>query len=180
MFIITRTCGGRKATTGATMLNWEQERIMLQTGQVPAVDPMVGCVTSKEEQHRCLKVWDMSTVIKVLVREGHDQDEAEAMVEEYRKYMGLIIAFPDEAHAMSTAVDPAWHAHIINTADYFTFCSAIHGTFIHHQISIDGDPLPVTGTVKRLIELYGEVDPKWWGKSICCSGGYCSNPSSAH
>ncbi|MEK7584385.1 MAG: hypothetical protein AAB490_04000, partial [Patescibacteria group bacterium] len=139
---------------------------MLQTRQVLGVEMMIG--RSREEEK--LRSWDMSTVEKVLVRDGHTQDEAKAMIEEYRKYMGVVIAFPGEAHAMSTAVDPAWHAHIIDTRDYAAFCEEVHGRFIHHQISVDGNPLPVTGTVKRFIELYGEADPKWWGRSICCQG----------
>jgi hypothetical protein len=58
---------------------------------------------------------------------------------EYLKYMALKLSHPKSVVQPSPMVDEVWHAHILSTRCYSSFCARSCGAFIHHE--------PVAGTI---------------------------------
>ncbi len=49
-----------------------------------------------------------------------------------KQYYAIAILDPRNKHAVSAAVDPFWHAHILHTKEYVDFCERLVGGYIHH------------------------------------------------
>ncbi|MES2902083.1 MAG: glycine-rich domain-containing protein-like [Pseudomonadota bacterium] len=64
--------------------------------------------------------------------EGWSVAKADAMETEYRRFLYLQVAFPDEQTAPSLDVDVFWHYHILDTAKYADDCEQAFGFFLHH------------------------------------------------
>ncbi len=51
---------------------------------------------------------------------------------EYRKFLALCIAYPDEAIVPCRLVDQFWHQHILDTRAYRADCLRLFGSFYDH------------------------------------------------
>ncbi|MEX0931515.1 MAG: hypothetical protein WDZ88_02075 [Candidatus Paceibacterota bacterium] len=64
-----------------------------------------------------------------------------------KQYYALATLNPNNMHAVSVAVDPYWHSHILHTKSYAQFCQDGIGYYMHH------DPLDETDIEKgKLVE----------------------------
>jgi hypothetical protein len=87
--------------------------------------------------------------------EGWSRAKADAMEIEYRRFLHLMHAFPDEAASPTKAVDTFWHYHILDTQKYAADCDAVFGCFMHHNPNADetsGAGAAHTG--ERMQQLY--------------------------
>lgn len=50
-----------------------------------------------------------------------------------RQYYAVALLDPKNQHAVSAAIDPYWHAHILHTRQYVKFCDQVFGQYIHHE-----------------------------------------------
>jgi len=50
-----------------------------------------------------------------------------------KQYYAIAALDSRNMHAVSDAIDPFWHAHILHTEEYFEFCSRIFGHYLHHH-----------------------------------------------
>jgi hypothetical protein len=50
-----------------------------------------------------------------------------------KQYYAVALLDPVNKHAVSDAIDPFWHAHILHTARYIAFCNAVFGQYIQHE-----------------------------------------------
>lgn len=68
-----------------------------------------------------------------------------------KQYYALPIFDPLNMHAVSDTIDPFWHAHILHTEQYMSFCDEAIGVYMHH------DPLDhgVREEVAHVRFLYG-------------------------
>ncbi len=64
------------------------------------------------------KGWDVETCL-----------EAEL---EYRRFLALKLAYPNEDIVPNQVVDVFWHQHILDTMSYVRDCDAVFGQFLHH------------------------------------------------
>lgn len=64
--------------------------------------------------------------------EGWSLEQANVIEAEYRRYLYLMKAFPNEAFAPGTDVDTFWHYHILDTIKYAADCQEVFGYFVHH------------------------------------------------
>ncbi len=64
--------------------------------------------------------------------EGWSLEQANVVEAEYRRYLYLMKAFPNEAFAPGTDVDTFWHYHILDTMKYAADCQDVFGYFVHH------------------------------------------------
>ena len=58
--------------------------------------------------------------------------ELAAMETEYRKFIALRIAHPDDEIVPCKLVDAMWHRHILDTRAYAEDCQRLFGAFMHH------------------------------------------------
>lgn len=63
---------------------------------------------------------------------GWSQAEADRHERDYRRFLALLVKFPDEVIAPDTNVDKFWHGHILDTMKYAEDCNNIFGAFLHH------------------------------------------------
>lgn len=56
-------------------------------------------------------------------------DEAEA---QYKQFLALVYAYPDEALVPSQLADEFWHCHILDTRAYLHDCELLFGFTLHH------------------------------------------------
>ena len=64
--------------------------------------------------------------------EGWSRTKADALDVEYRRFLYLMYAFPDEETAPTVDVDTFWHYHILDTMKYAADCEKTFGFFVHH------------------------------------------------
>jgi hypothetical protein len=73
--------------------------------------------------------------------EGWTQARADAIETEYRRFLYLMHAFPDEQTAPTVDVDTFWHYHILDTMKYAADCERVFGYFLHHypNLGMEGE-----------------------------------------
>lgn len=92
------------------------------------------------------------------VPEGKGWTEAEADVAEkwYKRFLALMVKYPDETHVPNGPIDAVWHAHILDTRKYAHDCEIIFGEFIHHYpyFGLMGDVKERDDAFDRTNQLY--------------------------
>lgn len=77
---------------------------------------------------------DFTMLKRKLLAEGEWSAESIAQAEQlYRKYLALLIVYPDEKLGPSRLIDDFWHAHILDTRAYMSDCEALFGSYLHHH-----------------------------------------------
>jgi len=73
--------------------------------------------------------------------EGWSRSKADALDVEYRRFLYLMYAFPDDATAPTVDVDTFWHYHILDTVKYAADCEKTFGFFMHHYpyVGMEGE-----------------------------------------
>ncbi len=120
---------------------------------------------------------------RISSEESVPSERVDEAVVEYRKFMALLLLGNRGLAMTSKLVDEVWHAHILFTIDYASFCDEAFGRFVHHVPNTSYAPLSPGGG-QRFREAYqqvfGEV-PSIWGQvemgrcildpPICDDGG---------
>ena len=99
--------------------------------------------------------------------EGWSLEKTNAVEREYRRFLCLSTAFPDESIAPLVDVDTFWHYHILDTMKYAADCQQAFGYFLHHYPYVglgdedDGQARIDTGERTRSLYLamFGEAFP---------------------
>jgi len=63
---------------------------------------------------------------------GWSREYADHMELAYRRYLTLLVKYPDETIAPTKDIDKFWHGHILDTLKYADDCQEIFGKFLHH------------------------------------------------
>jgi hypothetical protein len=73
--------------------------------------------------------------------EGWSAAHADAVENEYRRFLTLMKLYPNESTAPLVDVDTFWHYHILDTAKYAADCASAFGYFLHHYpyLGLDGE-----------------------------------------
>ena len=91
--------------------------------------------------------------------EGWSQEKVDAVEVEYRRFLYLMKAFPNETTVPLVEVDIFWHYHILDTLKYAQDCEQAFGYFVHHYPYVgmegrDDDEEVHNSSVDRMRELY--------------------------
>jgi hypothetical protein len=90
--------------------------------------------------------------------EGWSPEKANAMEIEYRRFLYLMKAFPNDETAPQVDVDTFWHYHILDTMKYAKDCEQAFGYFLHHYPYIglrsEDDVVVQQQAGDRMRELY--------------------------
>src|ERR1700730_9913009 len=131
--------------------------------------------------------YDFSTVrAKLLKEQAVPEDRVDSAIDEYRKFLALMLLGFRGLAMTSRDVDEVWHTHILFTRDYMAFTKEVFGRYLHHQPGTDEAPIPVdAGPHFRNAygEVFGELHPIWLGSkkhdhTNCC--GRCSESTGVH
>jgi hypothetical protein len=64
--------------------------------------------------------------------QGWSRDYVDRMGLAYKRFLTLMVKFPDESIAPTKDVDKFWHGHILDTLKYAEDCQNVFGYFLHH------------------------------------------------
>ena len=136
-------------------------------------------------------------VVKRISRENRvRQKTAERWLHEAIKFLDAV-ADSKEPIAPSKKVDEAWHAFILHTNQYMSWCESRYGRYIHHVPTEKPDRKAYARSYNTMRRRHGDLDRRVWpapgigaygvggscGGSGCggdggsCSGGSCSGAS---
>lgn len=102
-----------------------------------------------------IETWNLSFLAPALAAEhGWDEQRSHGAVQAYKQFMVIAACSHDAILSVPTIVDAAWHLHILHTVQYFQFCEAIAGRYIHHTPRPPGQEDTGTVDVVPLIDLY--------------------------
>ncbi len=95
-----------------------------------------------EETKKIINKLDLRSVVKRLITvEQWSEEDALAVVKQYRNYLFLRKKYPKWLLPPSKDIDEAWHAHILHTRDYRDFCRLIFSDteeqFLDHNPAVD-------------------------------------------
>lgn len=80
---------------------------------------------------------------------------------EYRRYLALQLAYPDEDIVPCADVDEMWHRHILDTIAYRADCDAIFGRFLDHYpyfgMSSEEEAGELLDAYSRTLERYRDA-----------------------
>lgn len=104
-------------------------------------------VQNLEKARYIIESFDLQPVIDRLMRiEKWSEDEALAVIKQYRRYLFLRKKYPNQILPPSKEIDEAWHAHILHTKIYRHFCQAVfthlEDPFLDHNPAEDEQSYP--------------------------------------
>jgi len=79
---------------------------------------------------------------------------------EYKKFLRMIVIYPELTLVPPKDVDKVWHRHILDTFAYQDFCEKFCGYFLHHVPDYEPSPLrdpQFTKTVEIFLDTFGSI-----------------------
>jgi len=64
--------------------------------------------------------------------QGWSREYTDKMEVAYKRFLTLVVKYPEEAIAPSKDIDNFWHGHILDTMKYAEDCEHVFGYFLHH------------------------------------------------
>ena len=64
--------------------------------------------------------------------EGWVEEKCDMIEREYKRFLQLILRYPDQYFVPSMEIDIFWHYHILDTHHYVDFTQRIFGKYLHH------------------------------------------------
>lgn len=110
---------------------------------------------------------DFDFLVPRLTKEGLEENRILEMITEYKRYLLLRLNHPEELPMYSVPVDKVWHAHILFTQEYRTFCDEVFGHYLDHRPFTKSEfkeRLHEYESVTLLLyrETFGEKEPSLW------------------
>lgn len=109
-----------------------------------------------------------------LRQEGHlSPGQIEIAIEEFRKYLLLILESNKPLGMISPIIDEVWHAFLLHTRDYQAFCQKAYGRFVHHRPNTPttpASPEAISNFRTAYRNAFGDLHPIWTahrGKQTC-------------
>lgn len=100
-------------------------------------------------------------------------EELRAGILALKQYYVVPVLDPANAHALSAALDPYWHAHILHTEAYMAFCERVVGGYMHHRPLDHASAHDVAGvrrlyayTIRVFGVLFNKTDPRFWPQAL--------------
>ena len=127
-----------------------------------------------------IKPLDLTLVRTQLLHNGMSEREFAEAESEYRKFLALSRAYPDDILRPSKIVDMLWHTHILYTRKYTDDCSTLVGRYLHHQPDV-ADPAATKERAAlrdRTLQLYENhfgKPPEMWLADRTCTAPGCQN-----
>ncbi|HUF80784.1 MAG TPA: hypothetical protein VMN03_06585 [Burkholderiales bacterium] len=90
--------------------------------------------------------------------QGWTREYADTMETAYKRFLTLLVKYPQTTVAPSKEIDKFWHAHILDTLKYAEDCQQVFGYFLHHfpyfGLRGEGDAAQLAKAGKEMERLY--------------------------
>jgi len=111
---------------------------------------------------------------RLLMEKAVPPDQVDVAIEEFRKFLLLILLGYENIGMTSQVVDEVWHAFILFTIDYTRFCQGVFGFYLHHVPNIDGAATGGAQTFRTAYrEVFGSIPPIWGDEDECSGTTNC-------
>jgi uncharacterized protein DUF1399 len=113
--------------------------------------------------------------------QGWSREYADRMETDYKRFLTLLVKFPQETIAPTKDVDKFWHGHILDTMKYAEDCERVFGYFLHHfpYFGMRGadDAADLRAAAANMHAIY----EREFGESMPASSAWCTaaKPESA-
>lgn len=89
---------------------------------------------------------------------GWTQEQVDEAEKWYRRYLQMIVKYPDITFVPNAPIDTFWHQHILDTQKYAVDCQRVLGYFLHHYpyFGMNGDEAEFRDAFKMTNQLYIE------------------------
>lgn len=114
---------------------------------------------------------------------GWSREYADHVETEYKRFLTLLVKYPEASIAPRKEVDKFWHGHILDTLKYAEDCNKVFGYFLHHfpyfgmRGSEDAANLAAAAdTMNRLYrEEFGDEEPAQASSycGVASTASYC-------
>lgn len=105
--------------------------------------------------------------------EGWSRETADRLEVEYKRFLTLLVKYPEDVIAPTKDVDAFWHGHILDTMKYAEDCERVFGYFLHH-FPYFGMRGPDDATaLARAAETTRELLQKEFGTAQSAEAAYC-------
>jgi hypothetical protein len=121
--------------------------------------------------------WNGAVIDRIERDGGVDHDTAVLWWNEMLLFLDMV-AVSKEFVSPPEPVDLAWHAFILHTQDYESYCRARYGRIIHHQPTGKPDPKAYGRAYERRSAYSTPVDNTIWPVPVVASTGGEDRPSS--
>ena len=105
--------------------------------------------------------------------QGWSRQYVDRMELAYRRFLTLLVKFPDETIAPSKDIDKFWHGHILDTMKYAEDCERVFGYFLHHfpyfGMRGEQDAADLRAAAERMHEIY----QREFGESMPTDSAFC-------
>lgn len=153
---------------------------------------VTGMANEMQERLQRAERADLSRVTRVLTTTRSQYippEETNTVIRDLKRFLSLtlLVKEPDYDFVPSFKIDLAWHEFILHTRDYYDFCEALTGSYIHHmpaesraesRAQVSGEPFFYTKT--KLREFYGAMPPFIWGIPGACDTAAVCNSDIRH
>jgi hypothetical protein len=105
--------------------------------------------------------------------QGWSREYADQMAVAYKRFLTLLVRFPEETIAPTKDVDKFWHGHILDTMKYAEDCENVFGYFLHHfpyfGMRGEQDAADLRAASERMHEIY----EREFGEALSSGSAWC-------
>ncbi|MSQ50924.1 MAG: glycine-rich domain-containing protein-like [Betaproteobacteria bacterium] len=105
--------------------------------------------------------------------QGWTREYVDKMEIAYKRFLTLMVKFPDETIAPTKDVDKFWHGHILDTLKYAEDCQNVFGYFLHHFPYFGMRGEEDAANLKAAGERMHSIYEREYGESITQSAAFC-------
>jgi len=106
--------------------------------------------------------------------QGWSREYVERMETAYKRFLILMVKFPEETIAPTKDVDKFWHAHILDTIKYAEDCQNVFGYFLHHFPYFGMRGEQDAADLKAAAERMHELHMREFGESVENKAAWCA------
>lgn len=117
-----------------------------------------------ESRLEAIQQIDLSMVGKKLMEaypegKGWNAEQVAEAEKWYRRYLSIIVKYPESIHVPNAPIDAFWHQHILDTRAYAKDCQNVFGFFLHHfpYFGLGGDKTELNNSFDNTNHLYEEM-----------------------
>ena len=144
---------------------------------------MTQAVRSVEQVVAAIQALDLDPIkLKLMDQEegqGWSREYVERMETAYKRFLILMVKFPEETIAPTKDVDKFWHGHILDTMKYAEDCQRVFGYFLHHfpyfGMRGEQDAADLRAAAEKMHVIYEQE----FGEALPASATWCTAAESA-
>lgn len=120
--------------------------------------------------------WDAEQIVDRYARTfGQTREDSLACFEAWKQFMAVSAVRGAGNSVPSGPIDEMWHTALVFTKPYRDFCTTYVGRFVDHNPQEHSNPAGYEATRSTAVDLFGELDVRYWTTEGACCGSDCCN-----